>query len=301
MFKTNEKHLIMLSVSGEIAAPRVTPGVYRVDREGKAYLYPGEGGICYNVKMGDPAFGWIGDNAHPGVAVYHESEGLNGGLNYLSCIGNTAVVTSGEALGAEGIVIGKHGFVDGLGLLDMPYIIVHFNGDILEKLAIGDKVQVKSFGRELAIDGYPDVRVKNCSPDLLKKLGIEADNDGILRIPVAAKIPVRMMGEGTDHYSERSAQSIMGGRPEQLAELGLDKLRLGDVVALLDQDHSFGRAYVPGALSIGVVVHGDSPMGGHGPGVTTLLACGTSRLEAVLDPKANITEYLGLRTMDLKD
>ncbi|MBN1315104.1 MAG: DUF4438 domain-containing protein, partial [Anaerolineales bacterium] len=97
------------------------------------------------------------------------------------------------------------------------------------------------------------------------------------------------------------AQSIMRGSSELMAELGLDELRLGDVVALRDQDHSHGRAYSPGALSIGVIVHGDSPMGGHGPGVTTLLACGTSRLEAVRDPKANITEYLGLRATDLQD
>lgn len=50
----------------------------------------------------------------------------------------------------------------------------------------------------------------------------------------------------------------------------LSTLRFGDIVAIVDADHSYGRRYYEGAISIGIIVHSDSTMSGHGPGVTTL-------------------------------
>jgi hypothetical protein len=294
MLITNKENLVKLSVAGEIAPPLVIPGAYRVGRNGRPYVLPGTGGICFNVRVGDPAFGWAADNLHPGVAVYHSDRMINEGLNYLACIGNQAVVTSGDATGAEGVVVGKHGFVAGFGLLTLPYLIVDFRTEILDKLSIGDKVQIKSYGRGLEIEGYPHIQAKNCSPELLDALRIEPVETGVLQVPVVSEVPVRLMGEGTDERSERAAQSIMTGDMETIKELGLSSLRLGDIVALLDQDHSYGRSYRPGAITIGVVVHGDSPMAGHGPGVTTLLTCATSRIKPVRDHNANIVRYLGL-------
>ncbi|MFQ6109075.1 MAG: hypothetical protein ACE5L7_05935 [Candidatus Aminicenantales bacterium] len=50
----------------------------------------------------------------------------------------------------------------------------------------------------------------------------------------------------------------------------LEALRFGDIVAILDADHTFGRFYREGAISVGVVSHSRSVAAGHGPGVTAL-------------------------------
>ena len=76
---------------------------------------------------------------------------------------------------------------------------------------------------------------------------------------------------------------------------GLRDLRLGDIVAITDADHSYGRIYRTGALAVGVVVHGRSYVAGHGPGVTSLLSSGEGKIEPVLDPQANLADILQLR------
>jgi hypothetical protein len=81
-----------------------------------------------------------------------------------------------------------------------------------------------------------------------------------------------------------------------MQEYGLDKIRFGDFVALLDHDNRYGRAYRKGAISIGIVVHSDCLLAGHGPGVTTLMTCETALIEPVIDPKANMADLLGIGT-----
>jgi len=86
---------------------------------------------------------------------------------------------------------------------------------------------------------------------------------------------------------------IMTSDPETVQKYGLDKIRFGDFVALLDHDNRFGRTYRQGAITIGIVVHSDCMLSGHGPGVTTLLTAGTPLIEPVIDAKANISDILG--------
>jgi hypothetical protein len=78
-------------------------------------------------------------------------------------------------------------------------------------------------------------------------------------------------------------------------EYGLNDLRFGDFVAILDADSTFGRHYSTGAVSVGIIVHGDSYVAGHGPGVTGLLTSRTGQIAPVIDPGANIADLLGLR------
>lgn len=79
------------------------------------------------------------------------------------------------------------------------------------------------------------------------------------------------------------------------AKHGLDDLRLGDLVAIMDADHSYGRIYKEGAVSIGIVVHSNSVTSGHGPGVTTLFTSSTGKIVPKIDSKANIAILLNLR------
>ena len=78
-------------------------------------------------------------------------------------------------------------------------------------------------------------------------------------------------------------------------EYGLDDLRFGDLVAIMDTDHSYGRVYLQDAISVGIVVHSDCVISGHGPGVTTLFTSTKGKIEPVIDPDANIANILKLR------
>jgi hypothetical protein len=62
---------------------------------------------------------------------------------------------------------------------------------------------------------------------------------------------------------------------------------------IVNLDGTYGYSYREGAMSIGVIVHADSPVAGHGPGVQVVLT--TSRkglLQPVCAAGANIGRYL---------
>lgn len=69
-------------------------------------------------------------------------------------------------------------------------------------------------------------------------------------------------------------------------------MRFGDVVAIMDADHTYGRIYKTGAVSIGVIVHSNCATAGHGPGVTTLFTSAEGKIVPVPDSAANIGMYL---------
>lgn len=284
MLRTNEDRLVMLSVAGEISAPACQP---RICYDGVVRVSPGTGGITYNVKVGDPAFGWAGDHVEPGVSSKNKDEKGNSGYNTLSCVGNTAIVWSGDAKGAKGIVTGKHGGIE--------HVLIHFAKEDLEKMKIGDQIMVKSFGQGLELLDHPDVKVINTDPGFLHKMGI-VEKDGVLEVPVAHIVPPEFMGSGLGAASaERGDYDITSMETERLRELGLDKIRLGDIVAIADSSSFYGRSYRKGAVIIGIVVHSNSFVSGHGPGVTSLLTALNNKIRPVKVEKANIADYLNLK------
>ncbi len=284
MIKTNKDKLVKLSVLGEISAPGVRP---RMCYDGRIRVIPGTGGIAYNLKVGDPAFGWAGDHLEPGVSTKNKDTKANQGYNTLSCIGNTAYVASGDAKGAKGTVTGKHGGIE--------HVIIHFEQEVLEKLQIGDKVQVRSIGQGLELTDYPDVKCMNLDPNVVNKLNI-VEKDGVLKVPVTAMIPPEFMGSGLGASSaETGDYDITSMEKERLRELEIDKIKLGDIVAIMDSSSYYGRSYRRGAVIIGIVVHGDSFVSGHGPGVTSLLTSLKGKIEPVKSDNANIADYLSLK------
>ena len=238
------------------------------------------------MKVGDCAFGLAGDHVEPGVSTKHKEDRPNSGYNTLSCVGNTAYVISGDAKGAKGTVTGKHGGIE--------HVIIHFDRDTLEKLQIGDKINVRSFGQGLELLDFPSVKCMNLDPDFLHKMGI-TEKDGVLEVPVAHLVPPEFMGSGLGAASaERGDYDITSMERERLVELGLDKIRFGDVVAIQDSSSFYGRSYRRGAVIIGIVVHSDSYVSGHGPGVTSLLTALDGKIRPVKVDKANLADYLGL-------
>jgi hypothetical protein len=77
----------------------------------------------------------------------------------------------------------------------------------------------------------------------------------------------------------------------------LGTLRFGDFVAICDGDTRFGPSYRQSRITIGIIVHGDSTVSGHGPGVTPLLTGSANCLQPIIDSQANLAALFNLRAL----
>ncbi len=285
MLKTNKNRVVMQSIQGKVHHPKFNG--YRVDTNGNPMVIPGTGGISYNVKVGDQAFGWAGDHVEPGVSLNNKDTLESNAMMVFSCIGNEARVVSGEARGSKGFVTGTHGGIE--------HVLVYFDQKTLEQMTVDDKVLIKGWGQGLELLDYPEIKMMSLDPLLFEKMSIEA-KDGKLIVPVAAKIPQTLMGSGVGAgFSQKGDYDLITSDRVLIAELGLDKLRFGDIVLLEDCDNTFGLgARLPGAVSIGVVVHSDCIKAGHGPGISIIMATKKPIIEGHIDKSANIADLMGL-------
>ena len=294
MLKTNIDKLIQISVVGEVASPFVSRSIYNISAAGAPSILPGVGGITYNLRVGDPACGWEADHVEPCVSTENkENDSRRGQLantayNVLSCVGNEATVVTGDSKGSKGVVTGKHGGIE--------HVLIDFKPKDLEKLMLGDKILVKAFGLGLKLIDYADIKVMNMDPRFLEALDPEPNGDK-LEVPVTHMIPAAIMGSGLGANQTHSGDYDIQLFDEKVREqYGLDDLRLGDLVAIIDSDHSFGRIYRQGAVSVGIVVHTNCVTAGHGPGVTSLMTSPSGKIIPKIDPKANIAYLLKLRS-----
>jgi hypothetical protein len=280
--KTNRERLVKQSVQGKIHHPLGND--YRVERDGEPRILPATGGICYNVKVGDPAFGWEGDHIEPGVSVRNEDKRENQAFATLSCIGNEAIVVSGEAKGSRGYVTGKHGGID--------HVLVYFDDETLNALTVDDKIMVRAHGQGLKVEGFPDVKVMNIDPDLFDRIDIK-EVEGRLQVPVAVEVPAVMMASGLGARHAYSGDfDIMTGDKDGIRQIGIDQLRFGDLVLLTDMDCAYGYDYRPGYASIGIIVHSDCIKMGHGPGVTVIMTGKADQVTGILAEGANIKDII---------
>lgn len=289
--KTNRDRLIKLSVVGQVSSPTMTEAGYRIGASGNPVILPGTGGITYNIKVGHPACGWVADHVEPGVSVKNNSpkEGTrsaNAALNTLACIGNEAVVASGDAKGAKGVVTGKHGGIE--------HVLVDFDDAVMERLVIGDTILVRAFGTGFALEDFNDIKLMNLDPGLLARMNVSGAKNR-LQVGVTHIIPSGLMGSGIGKAHAHSGDyDIQLLDPRTVARAGLGGIGLGDIVAIKDADHTFGRMYRKGAITVGVVVHSDCVLSGHGPGVTTIMTSSKGVIVPELDAGANIGNLLGI-------
>jgi len=286
--RTNQEALVMTAVQGGVS-PANQWAPFEVGANGEVFAWPSTGGITYNVKLGDSVFGWAGEHIEPGVSATfsHKNRKAEAGFQFLSCCGNEVRVISGEAKGARGTVIGHHGGVEHL-MLDFP-------DDTLDKLTCDDKFLVRAFGQGLRLLDHPDVYLYNLDPGVLARWGLRELPDGRIEVPVHVIVPGCAMGSGIGALSVTTGDyDILCHDPELVAEHGMDRLRFGDFVAVLDHDNRYGRTYRRGAVTIGIVIHSDSPLAGHGPGMMTLMSACDGKLVPVLDEGANLGALLGI-------
>jgi hypothetical protein len=282
MIRTNREQLVELSVIGEISSPTMK-SPYRVHPDGTLHVLPSVGGITYNMRIGDPAVGIAADHVEPGVSIKNPHGPSGTALNVLACIGNEAIVVSGEGKGMAGRVTGKHGGVD--------HVMIDFEPEQLQRLTIGDRIQIRAVGTGMQLLDFPEITVMNLSPWLLDRLPWQAVG-GKLTVPVTHQIPPQLLGAGLGednaYLGDVDIQLFDG---ETVAEYGLASLRFGDFVAMLDSDHRYGRIYKRGMVSIGVITHSCSTNAGHGPGVTTILTGPASILTPQIVKASNLAEY----------
>ncbi|MDE3003746.1 MAG: DUF4438 domain-containing protein [Gemmatimonadota bacterium] len=279
----NVDDLVEMAVTGQISQPAMRRGGYTPWPDGVGVMLPGMYGITYSARVGDRAFGWAGDHVEPGLSIAHKDERADFALHYLTCIGNEAEVVTGHAKGAKGIVTGEH-----------ARILVDFEPDALEDMTIGDTIQIRTVGRGIRLEDYPEIEFKKTSPTLAHALGLRTQG-GKIHCPVAMELPPRIMGSGAELNAEFVDQDLMSGDRALMAELGIDQMRLGDLIGIRNVDHRFGRSYRAGWVAICICIHGDSVMTGHGPGIMTLMTGPADRLTFAIDSSANIAHTLGIR------
>ena len=285
--QTNEKLLVNVSVMGLVCQPNfqsLPAEPYRLDSFGNPFLLPSWGSIVHNVSVGDSAFGWEADCIHPGVSIKYLNEAGNRGLNILSCVGNDAIIMSGEAKNSKGIVTGKSGRFS-------EQVILHFPKKIREKISIKDKILIKSIGVGLKIKNFEDVFCKSLSPQLIKNMKIEIKNNKI-NIPATHIIPEHLIGAGSGLTSESGSLHIQTTDSSEMKKYKLNNLKLGDIIYVENYDSSYQHGFLRNAWAVGVIGQTNGPRAGYGPGMTILMSSKKNNSKAIIDPKANIINYL---------
>jgi|TARA_B100000902_G_scaffold15411_1_gene18569 hypothetical protein len=281
--KTNEKKLIKMSIGGYVTQPSFKNPGYIPDNDGNSVILPGMYGVVNNVKVGDKAFGWNGDHIEPGVSIDSENINEHFALHYLVCTGNKAIVRSGEAKGKTGIVTGEH-----------ARNLIHFEQNILEKICVGDQIDIITHGRGLRLLDFPEIEIKKIDPNLLKSMNFKVVNKKLI-VDVAIELPIKIMGSGAELNSEYVDQDLMSGDRSLMKKLKIDQMKLGDLIVINHADHRWGRSYKKDHVSIALCIHGDSVMTGHGPGIMTIMTGTKKNLGWRINKKANLKNILKIK------
>lgn len=281
--KTNEKKLIKMSIGGYVTQPSFKNPGYIPDNDGNSVILPGMYGVVNNVKVGDKAFGWNGDHIEPGVSIDSENVNEHFALHYLVCTGNKAIVRSGEAKGKTGIVTGEH-----------ARNLIHFEQNILEKICVGDQIDIITHGRGLKLLDFPEIEIKKIDPNLLKSMNFKVVNKKLI-VDVAIELPIKIMGSGAELNSEYVDQDLMSGDRSLMKKLKIDQMKLGDLIVINHADHRWGRSYKKDHVSIALCIHGDSVMTGHGPGIMTIMTGTKKNLGWRINKKANLKNILKIK------
>jgi Domain of unknown function (DUF4438) len=261
---------VAVNLLGTVEHPELGDSPYRIDTDGRPYVPVGDGGLVLGLALGDSVFAVDGDHAAPGVCLIHRDNAARHALVLYSCIGNRAEVRTGAASGARGAVIGKRG--------ENGQVIVGIRPADLATMRPGDQVSVRSRGQGYRPAWLPAaISIMNLDPDLLAALPVSQAEGRVVVADVRTVLPARLAGNGLGRPAAGWDLDLQIGEGE-----GKD-LRLGDVVAIQDIDARYNMGFRSGWVSVGIVVHGSSPLPGHGPGMTPILTGPRSELVARAD------------------
>jgi hypothetical protein len=272
--------VVTVNLAGFIETPSLGSNPYQVDADGRPYLPVGDGGIVLGVELGDSVFAAAGDHVAPGATLSHPDQAARHALTTFACAGNEVVLRGGAAAGAIGRVLGKRG--------EAGRVIVVFEPEVLARLAPGDPVMVRSHGQGARLsEALADAgaTVLNIAPALLDRLGVRCAET--MTVSVRAAVPSKLVGNGLGRPAQQwdldlSVDTQTAGR------WGLSTWRLGDLIAITDLDIRHNAGYRRGWTTVGITVHGGSPLPGHGPGVMPILSAPTSTFDLQVDGPAHV-------------
>jgi hypothetical protein len=278
---------VAVNMLAVVEHPALGDTPYRVDADGRPYLPVGDGGLVFGVRLGDPVGALAGDHVAPGACLVHQEQSARHALVSYACVGNQVEVRTGRAAGARGAVIGKRG--------EEGRVVASFRQDDLSLMRPGDQVSVRTCGQGWRPPGMPPgVTVMNVAPGLLDALPVTWPGDGELSVGVRAVLPSKLAGNGIGRPAAGWDLDLQLAPGEPLP--GGGQLLLGDLVAVADLDTRYNMGYRRGWLTVGVVVHGASPLPGHGPGITPILTGPAS----VLYVEADAAGHSGLTETGLQ-
>jgi len=270
-----------VNLLGVAEHPVLGESPYRVDRDGVPYVPVGDGGVVLGLQLGDSVFGLRADHAAPGVCLIHPDQAARHALTAFACIGNTVRVRSGAADGAVGKVVGKRG--------EEGRVIVALPEDRLGQVRPGDQMLVRAVGQGLRPPQLPrDVMVLNLDPAVLADLPVDMAGDSGIAVGVRAVLPGKVAGNGIGRPSVSWDLDLQIGQEPPAAELRTAVPVLGDLIAVTDIDARYNMGYRRGWITVGVLVHGGSPLPGHGPGLTPILTGPASSIDAEPDPAGHV-------------
>jgi len=143
----------------------------------------------------------------------------------------------------------------------------------------------------LAIENRPELTCLSLSPDLAMRWLGGLDGEGRAIVPVVAELPAEAAAAGIGMPSQRFNMDLHSDQPP-MAE-PCRSLGFGDLIAVHDQDHRFGRRFRRGWIAVGIVSHGRTIAGGHGLGFMTLLTGPADRMRLVASSEANVARLMG--------
>jgi hypothetical protein len=266
-----EPRPVAVNLLGVVEEPELGSTPYRVDQDGRPYVPAGDGGIVLGLRLGESVFARDADHAAPGACLVHADQAARHALAAYSCIGNPVVVRTGRAAGARGAVLGKRG--------EGGRVIAAFAQEDLARMRPADQAAVRACGQGWRPPGFsPEVTVLNLDPAVLSALPVDNEDRGPVRAGVRMIVPSKLAGNGIGRPSASWDLDL-----QVRAGLGVGDLLLGDLVAVSGLDARYNMGYRAGWLTVGLVVHGASPLPGHGPGITPILTGPASALVAEPD------------------
>ena len=171
--------------------------------------------------------------------------------------------------------------------------MIDFHESVIDELTYDDKIMIQARGQGLQLIDYPEIKLFNLDPGLLKKMKIKQLEGRRIAVPVTTIVPAQCMGSGIGVSNMASGDyDVMTSDPESVRKYRLDQMRFGDFVAIMDHDNSYGISFRKGAVSIGVVIHSDCLLAGHGPGITVLMTSAKPLIAPVIDDGANLADLL---------
>ncbi|MEU4806271.1 DUF4438 domain-containing protein [Actinosynnema sp. NPDC023587] len=249
--------LVRTTLLGEVETPRLGPEPYLVDRDGAPYVPTATGGVVLGLRLGDGVFDVDGDHAAPGVTLVHPDPAACHALTAFACLGNEAVVRTGDARGATGRVLGKR----------EGRVIAVFPQEVLARMLPADQVVIRAHGQGAAARG--GVTALNIDPGVLAALDVGS---------VRARVPSHLVGNGFGRPAHQWDLDVQVDRADAA------HWRLGDLLCLDDVDVRHNAGHREGWLTMAVLVHASSPLPGHGPGAMPVLCGPASAFTVRVDP-----------------